>query len=112
MCPGLAVQGAGNILRVGDDDVVSTSFQELDGRLNLRCHAAFREMDSFSQIGFGFSQGYFIKPLLVFFTKIEGDFFNGRANNQQCSRWSPLADRAISSPKIPTPSHPTEGGVV
>ena len=65
MSSGFTGNGPMDIFRVGDNGPDATLFQIVDCSLYFGRHAAFRKVDPFGQIGFGFGYGNLVEPFLL-----------------------------------------------
>src|SRR5271157_703527 len=73
---GLTLQGAADILRIGDESLFASGFKEANDRLDFGSHRTFREVRALRKIFLRFSQRNLIEPLLIGLAKIQRDFLD------------------------------------
>src|SRR6266496_4668258 len=80
---GFTVEGATDVFRIGDQGLLAAIFQEPDDRLDLGSHGAFGKVYTFGEVLLRFGQPHFIQPLLIGFSKVDGNLLYSGRNEEQ-----------------------------
>jgi hypothetical protein len=105
-CAGISFERLTDILRVGDDGLLASIFQEPYDGLDLWSHRALCKMSTFSQVLLGLRQGHLIDPSLIGLPKSRATFSTA-VEIRRRSAWISCANKLLAKSLSITAAVPT-----